>query len=95
MSQFKDHLPEGFAPRSKPRRSVRRADAAPDVRLEEVLFEMRRMGHVVKISAIDPITNVEISMVGPATADPYSLKMNAIRKLEYVIRKKRNRLRDV
>ena len=74
---------------------MRRADAPEDVQLEEVLFEMRRMGNVVKVSAIDPMTNTEVSMVAPATADPYTIKMNAIRKLEYVIRKKLNRPREV
>ncbi len=54
----------------------------------EVLFEMRAVGNAVKVSAIDPITNTEISIVGPATASPYTLKMNALRKLKSVLRKR-------
>ena len=95
MASFKDHLPGTPKPKAYARKTMRRADTPAEVRLEEVLFELRRMGNVIKVSAIDPITNVEISMVAPATADPYTIKMNAIRKLEYVIRKKMNRPRDV
>ncbi len=51
----------------------------------EVLFEFRKIGNSVKVSAIDPQTNTEISIVGPATAGEYALKMAAIRKLQYVL----------
>ena len=29
----------------------------------EVLFEFRQVGDVMKVSAIDPITNIEVSIV--------------------------------
>jgi hypothetical protein len=51
----------------------------------EVLFEFRRIGNTVKVSAIDPVTNTEISIMGPASAGEYSLKMVALRKLHYVL----------
>ncbi len=49
---------------------------------------MRVIGNAVKVSAIDPVTNIEISVMGPATASPYTLKMNALRKLKAVIQKR-------
>ncbi|MDX2223262.1 MAG: hypothetical protein SFV21_10960 [Rhodospirillaceae bacterium] len=55
-------------------------DAAP--RLDEVLFEMMVIGNAVKVSAIDPRTNTEVSIVGSPAMSAYSLKMNALRKLE-------------
>ena len=53
----------------------------------EVLFEVRQVGNAVKVSAIDPATNTEVCVVGPVHASPYTLKMNAVRKLRMVIRK--------
>lgn len=53
----------------------------------EVLFEVRQVGNAVKVSAVDPVTNTEVCVVGPVTASPYSLKMNAVRKLRMVLRK--------
>lgn len=61
---------------------------SPDLSTSEVLFEMRVIGNAVKVSAIDPVTNIEISVMGPATASPYTLKMNALRKLKAVIQKR-------
>lgn len=52
---------------------------------DEVLFELRRVGNVVKASAIHVGTNVEVAVVGPARASEYSLKMAALRKLRYVL----------
>ena len=37
---------------------------ADDIQLREVLFEFRRVGRYVKVSAIDPVTAIEVSMVG-------------------------------
>ena len=53
----------------------------------EVLFEVRQVGNAVKVSAVDPVTNTEVCVVGPVNASPYSLKMNAVRKLRMVLRK--------
>ncbi len=53
----------------------------------EVLFEVRQVGNAVKVSAIDPVTNTEVCVVGSATASPYTLKMNAVRKLRMVLRR--------
>ncbi len=51
----------------------------------EVLFELRQIGNSVKITAIDVATNTEVSTLGPASAGQHTLKMHALRKLEYVL----------
>lgn len=56
--------------------------------LKEVLYEMIPVGRVIKVTAIDPETGVEISIVGDPRLSEYSLKQAAKRKLEYVLRKK-------
>ena len=63
-------------------------DPAMDPELGEVLFEVKVMGNAVKVSALDPVSNVEVCVVGSAHTSPYSLKMNALRKLKAVLRKK-------
>ena len=59
-----------------------------DDELGEVLFEVQQIGNAVKISAIDPATNTEVSVVGSPHMSPYSLKMNAVRKLKAALRRK-------
>lgn len=51
----------------------------------EVLFEFRRIGDVVKVSAVHVATDTEISLVGAAAAGEYGLRVAAIRKLAYVL----------
>lgn len=67
------------------RKSADTADNDPC--LDEVLFEMVVIGNAVKVSAIDPITNTEVSIVGSPAMPAYSLKMNALRKLERALRR--------
>ncbi|MGE5477499.1 MAG: DUF6898 family protein [Bacteroidales bacterium] len=54
----------------------------------EVLFEMRRVGAYVKVTAIDAETGTEVSIVGTPTAGEAALRLTAQRKLEYVLNKK-------
>ncbi len=54
----------------------------------EYLLEFRRIGNSVKVSAIDPLTAQEVSIVGPADAGQEELTRVAIRKLKYVMEKK-------
>ena len=58
-----------------------------DAELGEVLFEVRVVGNAVKVSALDPATNTEVCVVGSVNTSPYSLKMNALRKLKSVLRR--------
>jgi len=53
------------------------------------LIEFRRIGASVKVSAVDPRTGTEISMVGPASAGQAELSRLAVNKLEYVLARKR------
>ena len=59
--------------------------------MSEVLFEVKVIGNAVKVSAVDPRTNIEVCIVGSAHASPYSLKMNALRKLKSVLRRNAQR----
>ena len=59
------------------------------VYLPEVLFEFHRRGKFVKVSAIDPRTNTEVSMVGSPRYGQVLLKRLALRKLAYVIAKRK------
>ena len=58
-----------------------------DPEIGEVLFEIKVMGNAVKVSALEPISNTEVCVVGSAYASPYTLKMNALRKLKAVLRR--------
>ena len=53
----------------------------------EYLIEMQRIGNSVKVTAVDPVTGMEVSIVGPANAGKHILSKNAVRKLEYVMNK--------
>jgi hypothetical protein len=55
------------------------------LQLGEVLFEFRRIGASVKVSAIHVATDTEVSLVGAAIAGEYALRMAATRKLIYVL----------
>ena len=59
------------------------------VELEEVIIEFQQIGSAVKVSAIDPATLREVSIVGSPRAGEEALKRAAIRKLMYVLDKKR------
>ena len=54
----------------------------------EYLIEFRRVGNSVKVSAIDPLTTQEVSIVGPANVGQEELSRVAVRKLKYVLAKK-------
>jgi hypothetical protein len=54
----------------------------------EILVEFVMQGSVVKATAIDPVTGVEASIVGPANAGQIALAEAARRKLDYVLKKK-------
>ena len=48
----------------------------------EVYFEHIRIGRAVKVTAIDSVTAIEVSIVGPATASKSDLERLALRKLK-------------
>jgi hypothetical protein len=48
----------------------------------EVIVEMRPIGGVVRVAAIDVATGTEVVVMGPASASPQSLEQVAIAKLK-------------
>lgn len=54
----------------------------------EVIIELMQVGNVVKATAMDTCSLTEVSIQGPASAPESMLKANAIKRLEYVLRKK-------
>ncbi len=54
----------------------------------EVIIELHPVGQFVKVSAMDTLTLTEISIQGPASAGEAVLRRNAIKRLEYVLKKK-------
>lgn len=55
---------------------------------KEVIFEFVQHGSSVKVTAMDPETLVEVSIVGPASAGQAALRANALAKLKYVLAKR-------
>lgn len=56
---------------------------------KEIIFEFHRVGNAVKVTAVDPETLTEVSIVGSPAASEEMLKRTAISKLNYVLEKKR------
>ncbi len=54
----------------------------------EVIIEYFPIGNLVKVSAMDTASLTEISIQGPASAGEAALKRNALKRLEYVLKKK-------
>ena len=55
----------------------------------EILLEFHHVGDYVKVSAIDTSTNIEASIVGSPRIRQQELTRLAVRKLDYVLKKKR------
>lgn len=54
----------------------------------EIIIEFFPVGAFVKVSAMDVASLTEISVQGPAGAGEEVLKHNALKRLEYVLKKK-------
>lgn len=50
-----------------------------------ILIEFYPVGAYVKVSAVDPVTLTEVSIVGDPAAGEEALTRSAMRKLEYVL----------
>lgn len=55
----------------------------------DVIIEFQRVGASVKVTAVDPATLVEVSIVGPAAGGEEVLRRTVLRKLDYVIARNR------
>jgi putative ubiquitin-RnfH superfamily antitoxin RatB of RatAB toxin-antitoxin module len=53
-----------------------------------VYFEHTQIGAYAKVAAIDAQSGAEVSIMGPATADPRMLEQAALRKLEAFLRRR-------
>lgn len=54
----------------------------------EVIIEFYQLGNVVKVSAMDTASLIEVSTQGPVNTSEQTLKNNALLRLEYVLKKK-------
>lgn len=54
----------------------------------EVIFEFFTIGAYVKATAMDVLTLTEASIQGPAGTPDAILRQNALKRLEFVMRKK-------
>lgn len=52
-----------------------------------VYFEHTRIGVYAKVAAIDAESGAEVSIMGPASADPRMLEQAALRKLDARLRR--------
>jgi hypothetical protein len=54
---------------------------------EPYLIEFVRVGRQIKVTACDPTTGTEATIIGPVNAAQKDLSDLAVRKLEYVLHK--------
>ena len=54
----------------------------------DVLFEFRRVGNMVKVTAFHVPTLTEVSVAGAANAGETALKLLGLRRLQYVLAKR-------
>jgi GTP-binding protein EngB required for normal cell division len=55
---------------------------------EGYIIEFHRVGNAVKVTAMDPATLTEVSMIGPSNAGDTELTRLVVRKLEYMLAKR-------
>ncbi len=54
----------------------------------EIILELMPVGNIMKVSAMDTASLTEISIQCPISAGEEVFKANALKRLEYVLRKK-------
>ncbi len=55
--------------------------------MAEILFEFVRNGNLVKVSAIEPETQIEAAVVVPASLSEEEMKIQALKRLNYLLKK--------
>ena len=60
----------------------------PSLQNREIIVEFFPVGQIVKATAMDVATLTEVSIQGPKSAGEDMLKLNALKRLEYVLKKK-------
>ncbi len=53
-----------------------------------IIIEFIQVGAYVKVTAVDPVSLVEVSIVGDPSASRNILEQNAIKKLRFVLSKR-------
>ncbi|MBS4773974.1 MAG: hypothetical protein KHX55_06850 [Proteobacteria bacterium] len=56
--------------------------------MSEILFEYVRQGQYVKVTAIEPETCTEVSVVVPVSLSQEQMQIQALNRLNYVLKKK-------
>jgi hypothetical protein len=69
---------------------TRGANTAPEGAEGEVIIEFQTIGQSVKVSAIDATTLTEVSIVAPASATRSQMTDAALKKLHYVLARRRD-----
>jgi hypothetical protein len=54
----------------------------------EVIFEYRKVGNIMRVTAMDTATMTEIVLQCPVNAGEAAFQKNALMRLEYVLKKK-------
>lgn len=58
-----------------------------DENMGEALIEIRRVGNAVKVTALDPVTLTEATIVGSPQDGEETLRRTAMQKLRYLLNK--------
>ena len=56
---------------------------------KRIIIEFVKVGNYVKVSAVDPTTRVEVSIVGDPSMSRATLERTAVQKLKYVLNKRK------
>jgi hypothetical protein len=56
----------------------------------QVLIECVRVGAILRVTAIDPVTGTEVTFQAPASLRPVELRQTAINKLKYVLKRNKD-----
>ena len=54
---------------------------------QDVIFEFIQIGNCIKVVAIDTMTGLEVTIMGPKTASQTYLERTALAKLRYALNK--------
>lgn len=68
-------------------KSVKPRDKARGAMAEDALFEIVIMGASARVTAIDPKSGQEATIIAPANLDQRSLQLKALAKLRYVLKR--------
>ncbi len=60
----------------------------PEPTDREVYFEFIAIGNTVKVTAIDSLTGIEVSTIGPTSASQADMKQLALQKLRARLKRK-------